>query len=200
MTFGLASRLFDNESGAELLNARAGQIYYFKDRRVSLDGSRDDETRSDVIAEVDLWPQSTLTITTRLVYDPQQSEFIDRDFSINYSDNGLAANLGYYFTDDVLEQAQVSLAYPLNERWEMVAKLHQSLKFDEPVENLLGISYESCCWGLKILAGQTGDEDNDFAETDNSIYFEFTFKGLSQAGDDIDSQLFDAIPGYRPAF
>ena len=200
VTFGLASRLFDDESGAELLNARAGQIHYFKDRRVSLDGSRDEESRSDVIAEVDLWPQSTLSITTRLVYDPQQSEFIDRDFSIYYSDNGLAANLGYYFTEDELEQAQVSLAYPVNERWEVVAKLHHSLKFSEPVENLLGISYQSCCWGLKILAGQTGDDTNDFAETDNSIYFEFTFKGLSQAGDDIDNQLSDAIPGYRAAF
>ena len=73
-------------------------------------------------------------------------------------------------------------------------------RFDEPVENLLGISYESCCWGIKILAGQTGEDTEDFAETDNSIYFEFTFKGLSQAGDDIDAQLFDAIPGYRPAF
>ncbi|MDC1287292.1 LPS assembly protein LptD [Gammaproteobacteria bacterium] len=200
VTFGLASQIFDNQSGAQLLNARAGQIYYLKDRRVSLDGSRDEESRSDVIAEVDLWPQSSLTITTRLVYDPQQSEWIDRDFSINYSDNGLAANLGYYFTEDELEQALVSLAYPINERWGMVAKLHHSLKFDEPVENLLGISYESCCWGLKILAGQTGDDDLDFAETDNSIYFEFTFKGLSQAGEDIDGQLFDAIPGYRPAF
>jgi hypothetical protein len=64
----------------------------------------------------------------------------------------------------------------------------------------LGISYESCCWGLKILAGQTGDENDDFAETDSSIYFEFTFKGLSQAGDDIDNALFRAIPGYRSAF
>ena len=64
----------------------------------------------------------------------------------------------------------------------------------------MGISYESCCWGFKMLAGQTGDETEDFAETENSIYLEFTFKGLGQAGQDIDSQLFSAIPGYRPSF
>jgi hypothetical protein len=45
-----------------------------------------------------------------------------------------------------------------------------------------------------MLAGQTGDETEDFAETENSIYFEFTFKGLGQAGQDIDSQLFNSIP------
>ena len=205
VTFGLASRIFDNDSGDQLLNARVGQTFYFKDREVSLNGRIDEETRSDVIAEIDLWPASTLRLSARLVYDPdqsdpEQSDFTDRDLSVNYSNQGLAANFGYYFTQNNLEQAQVSLAYPINERWEIVAKLHHSLKFDEPVDNLLGISYESCCWGLKILAGQTGDEDEDFAETDNGIYFEFTFKGLSQAGNDIDNQLFNTIPGYRPAF
>ena len=119
---------------------------------------------------------------------------------MSYSDNGLAANLGYYFSEDEIEQALVSMAYPVNERWTLIAKIHRSLKFEEPVENLLGISYESCCWGLKILAGQIGDEDEDFAEPDNSIYFEITLKGLSQVGQDIDQQLSDAIPGYKPGF
>jgi len=213
MTFGLASRIFDNDSGARLLNARVGQILYFQDREVSLDGKTEDETRSDVIAEIDFWPASTLTLSARLVYDPDQSnpdksEFIDRDLSISYSDQGFAANLGYYFTEDqnedqnedTLEQVLVSLAYPINERWEIAAKIQHSLTFNKTVENLLGISYESCCWGFKMLAGQTGDDTEDFAETENSIYFEFTFKGLGQAGQDIDSQLFEAIPGYRPAF
>ena len=205
VTFGLASQTFDNDSGDQLLNARVGQIFYFQDREVSLNGTIDEETRSDVIAEIDLWPASTLSLSARLVYDPDQSDseqsaFTDRDLSVNYSNQALAANFGYYFTENNLEQALVSLAYPINERWDMVAKIHQSLKFSEPVENLLGISYQSCCWGLKILAGQTGDDKTDFAVTDNSIYFEFTFKGLSRAGQDIDSQLFRAIPGYRPAF
>jgi LPS-assembly protein len=74
------------------------------------------------------------------------------------------------------------------------------MRFDEIVENMLGINYESCCWGLKILAGQSGDELEDFAETDNRIYFELTLKGLSKAGRDIDAQLREAIPGYDPTF
>ena len=65
---------------------------------------------------------------------------------------------------------------------------------------MIGLNYESCCWGLKILAGQTGDESDDFAETDESIYVEFTLKGLSAAGQDIDAQLQESIPGYRAAF
>jgi LPS-assembly protein len=181
---------------------RIGQIYYFKDRRVTLNGEPEDNTASisDIIAQVDYRPASTITLGTRLVFDPQQDHFVDRDLSISYSENGIAANLGYYYTENNLEQALVSLAYPLNERWQVVAKLQQSLNYNKPVENLLGINYQSCCWGLKILAGQTGDYRDDFANTQNSIYFEFTFKGLSQAGEDIDTRLSNAIPGYKPTF
>jgi LPS-assembly protein len=202
VTVGLASRLFNNASGAELLHARIGQIFYFKDRRVTLNGEpTDNETsKSDIIAEVDFRPISSTVLGTRLVYDPQKNEYVKRDLSLSYRDNGLAANLGYYYNQDDLEQALVSVAYPINERWEMVAKWNQSLQYNKPVENLLGLSYQSCCWGLKILAGQTGDYRDDFANTENSIFFEITFKGLSQAGEDIDTRLSNAIPGYRPPF
>ena len=200
VTLGLASRIYHSDSGDELMQLRAGRIFFFDDRRVSLDGSRDDASRSDVITELDLWPNSRTRLAARLVYHQAQSEINERDFSINYANQGLAANLGYYFKEEELEQALISLVYPINERWTVVAKAQHSLKFEKTVENLLGINYESCCWGLKILAGQSGDELEDFAETDNSIYFELTLKGLSKTGRDIDAQLREAIPGYDPTF
>ena len=200
VTLGLASRVYDNDSGAELMHLRIGQIFYLKDRRVSLDGSRDDATKSDVISELDIWPNPRTRISARLVYEQAGNEINDRDLSVNYADGGLAANLGYYFQQDELEQALISVVYPVSERWTLVAKIHRSLRFEQPVENLFGINYESCCWGLKILAGQSGDEDEEFAEIDNRIYFELTLKGLSSAGTDIDSQLDRSIPGYQSAF
>ncbi len=197
VTLGLASRIYNNDTGDELMNARVGQAFYFDDRRVSLDGSRDDASRSDTIAELDVSPNSSWKMSTRLVYNEEHSELSDKDLSVGYRNNGQAFNFGYFFTEDELEQGLISMAYPVNERWTVVAKYHYSLQYKEPVENLLGINYESCCWGLKILAGQIGKDTDNFAETTNSIYFEFTLKGLSKAGDDIDTQLFDAIPGYK---
>ena len=90
------------------------------------------------------------------------------------------------------------MAYPVNTQWTVVAKYHQSLLFDEPVENLLGLAYESCCWGIKILASETNDAD--FLITDRAIYLEFTFKGLSSAGQDVESRLNRSIPGYQAPF
>jgi LPS-assembly protein len=200
VTLGLTSRIYNDDSGDELMNARIGQTIYFEDRRVSLDGSRDEASRSDTIAELDLSPTSSWKISARLVYEEEEDKLSDKDLSVGYSNNGFAANLGYYFTRDELEQALVSIVYPVNERWTVVAKYHQSLQYNKTVENLLGINYESCCWGLKILASQTGESFDDFAESTNGIFFEITFKGLTQAGDDIDTQLDNAIPGYIPNF
>lgn len=200
VTLGIASRILDNQNGDELMQLRAGRIFYFKDRRVSLDGERETASKSDVISELDVWPNRRVRIAARLVYTEDDGDFDDRDLSVNYADNGYAANLGYYFDEDELEQALLSLVYPVNERWTVVAKAQRSLRFERTVENLLGFSYESCCWGLKILAGQSGDEDDDFADTDNSIYFELTLKGLSPVGQEIDSRLRRAIPGYQAEF
>ncbi len=122
----------------------------------------------------------------------------DKNLTIHYHKQGFAANIGYFFTDLELEQYLLSAAYPLNDRWTVVAKHHQSILFDEPVENLFGLSYESCCWGFKILASQTSDDN--FVEIDQAIYFELTLKGLSQVGQDIDTKLFNSIPGYQTQF
>ena len=200
VTLGLTSRIYNDDSGDELMNAHIGQTIFFEDRRVSLDGTRDDASRSDTIAELNISPNSSWLISSHLVYDEEESELRDKDMSVSYRKEGVAANLGYFYTEDELEQAMVSLAYPINERWTVVAKYHRSLQYNKPVENLVGINYESCCWGLKILAGQTGDDIDDFETTTNSIFMELTFKGLSQAGEDIDSQLIRAIPGYSPNF
>ncbi|NNE64296.1 MAG: hypothetical protein HKN34_09450, partial [Gammaproteobacteria bacterium] len=58
--------------------------------------------------------------------------------------------------------------------------------------------YESCCWGLKILASQVSDDD--FEETDRALFFELTLKGLTQAGKDVDAHLSNVVPGYQPRF
>jgi len=60
------------------------------------------------------------------------------------------------------------------------------------------MAYESCCWGIKILVSETNDAD--FLVTDQAIYFEITFKGLSRAGQDVEGKLKNSITGYQPTF
>lgn len=196
-TLAIGSRVLSTISGAELFNFTLGQIFYRQDRRVSLDNTTAVAPKSDLIMQMDITPNPNWRFSSKIAR-PQDNTPSDKNLSIQYQKRGFAANIGYFFTDQELEQYLVSAAYPLSDRWTIVAKHHQSLLFDEPVENLFGLSYESCCWGFKILASQTSDDD--FIETDNTIYFELTLKGLSQVGQDIDTKLINSIPGYQTQF
>ena len=198
VTFGIGSRILDNDSGAELLYARIGQIYYADDRRVTISGIAETSSKSNIIAETTINPNTFLSINTKLVYDQTTHEILQKEFSVNYRNNRYAANLEYFLNDTLLEQAAVSMVYPINPQWTLVAKYHRSILFDKPVENLFGVNYESCCWGIKILASKTSNDT--FTETDSAIFFELTLKGLGQAGRALDNQLTEAIPGYEPNF
>jgi len=196
-TLAIGSRIISTDSGTELFNFTLGQIYYRQDRQVSLDNTTAVDSKSNLILQLSITPNPNWRVSSKLVRQPDKT-LSEKNLSINYQDQGFAANIEYYFTDQELEQYLVSAAYPLNDRWSIVAKYHQSLLFDEPVENLFGLSYESCCWGFKILASQTSDDN--FIEIDNTIYFELTLKGLGQVGQNIDTRLRNSIPGYQAQF
>lgn len=198
VTLGIGSRIISTSNGDELVNLTLAQIHYQQDRRVSLDNTTAVSPKSSLIAQMILSPGSNWKITSKLVRQPETKKLSEKNLSINYKNQGFAANIEYFFTDGVLEQSLLSAVYPLNERWSIMAKYHQSQLFDMPVENLFGLSYESCCWGFKILASQTSDDS--FTETDQAIYFELTLKGLSQFGQDIDTKLSNSIPGYQSRF
>ncbi len=198
VTFGLGSHIYDSQSGDQLAYARLAQVFYADDRLVSLGNSVQQQSRSNLIAHLDITPSANLKIGSTLIYHHELEEFGERNLSINWAKNGIAANLGYYFENEELEQSLVSVAYPVSENWTVFAKYHESQLFDMPVENIFGLNYESCCWGLKMLVSEVSDDD--FTETENSLYFEFTLKGLTQGGDDVDSYLKGAIPGYQEEF
>jgi len=199
MAVGIGTRVLDNDSGAELLYSRIGQIFYANDRRVQISGNTAQTLpRSNIVSETKVKPNTYLSINTKLVYHQTTKEISEKTLSAHYLKKGFAANLEYFFDDTVLEQAAISMVYPINPRWTMVAKYSKSILFDEIDENLLGVNYESCCWGIKMLASQTSNDD--FTKTDNAVFIQLTLKGLGQSSQILDSQLANAIVGYNPNF
>ena len=199
ISLGIGTRFLDNDSGAELLYSRIGQIFYANDRRVQISGNKPQTLpNSNIITETTVNPNRNLSINTKLVYEQTTKEISEKTLSVHYLKDGFAANLEYFFDDTALEQAAISMVYPINPRWTMVAKYSESILFNKPDENLLGVNYESCCWGIKMLASQTSNDS--FTETDNAVFIELTLKGLGQSSQVLDSQLANAIVGYNPNF
>lgn len=198
VSLGLTTRLFEVAQGREILSASVGQSFYAKDRRVSLGSSIDDSDKSNLMSVIKYKPQPEWDIQLASVYDQQEKESLQTDISLRRYKNKQTFNLEYHFRRDKLEQSTLSFVYPHSNRWTSFFKRQYSIREDKPVQNLLGLAYESCCWGLKMLYEESSDKN--FEETDRVIFFQLTFKGLSSAGKDIDSVLEDGILGYQPVF
>ncbi len=198
LSFGLTTRLLEAESGNEFFSASIGQAFYADDRRVSLDNTVDERDRSNLITSLVYQPDPLWDFQITSVYDQEAKESAQTDVSLRRHDAPSAFNLEYRFRRDSLEQSTVSFVYPVSNNWTTFAKRQHSIREDKPVQNLLGFAYESCCWGLKLLFEESSD--NNFEETDRSVYFQLTLKGLSSAGKDINSLLEDGILGYQPKF
>ncbi len=198
ITLALSSRLLAFADGRELLSASLGQAFYARDRVVSLDGSIDDRDKSSLMTLIKFKPQPEWDIQLSSAYDQQEKESKQTDISLRRQLNRQLLNLEYHFVKDQLEQSTLSFVYPHSDKWTSFFKRQYSIRQDKPVQNLLGLAYESCCWGLNILYEESSD--SYFNETDRAVYFQLTFKGLSKAGKDIDSILEDGILGYQPNF
>jgi LPS-assembly protein len=197
LSLGITTRLLD-KSNLEFFSASVGQAYYAKERRVSINTQSDSREKSSLMTVINYRPEPSWTLQLSSVYDQLEKESTQTDIAIRRHTQTQAFNLEYHFRKDQLEQSTLSFVYPVTHNWTAFAKRQHSIKHDKPVENLIGLAYESCCWGFKVLYEESADLD--FLEVDRSINFQLTFKGLSDAGKDINSILENGILGYQAPF
>jgi LPS-assembly protein len=197
ISFGVTTRLIDAANGRERLTASLGQTRYQDPRLVTLpDAVPTDTDASDYVAEVGIgvrdawvldlgyqWNSETSTTArteTRVEFRPQA----DRLFGF-----------GYRYRRDALEQGDVSLVWPIAERWRIIGRYSYSFLDKERLEDFVGWEYEACCWRLRMVnrnyvSRRTG-------ESDNSISIQLELKGLSQRVTSPDELLDRGILGYR---
>ena len=85
LSLALTSRLLERDSGTEFLRASFGQIYYFRDRNVTLPGDAPD-TRgtSEFIAEVAATTRGGLSARTTLQWDPDDDRTEKAAIALRY--------------------------------------------------------------------------------------------------------------------
>jgi LPS-assembly protein len=196
VSLGVTSRLLDAAGGRQFLSATLGQSYYFEDPRVSLpDEPARDRSTSDIIAELELAAFKNWNARLGYQWDPDESVTEKSEVYLQYRPAGnRVVNAGYRFRNDLLEQFDVSAAWPLSPQWRAFGRWVYSLDEEKTLDQFLGFEYGSCCWALRIVtrrfvSSRTGD-------TDTSVGLQLELKGLSSVGVDSESFLRDAIRGY----
>lgn len=199
LSFGVTSRIHDLDNGQELVTATIGQARYLSEQGVILPGELPvGSDSSDYIAEVRFllyqnlnfdfghqWgveDRGTTRSEARIQYRPQANKIF---------------NIAYRFRRDSLEQGDVSLSWPLTENWNLVGRYNYSLRDREPLEELVGLEYQSCCWGLRLVSRRyLSTRDGTM---DNSFGLQLVLKGVSNVGSSADAMLERGILGYSAA-
>ncbi|MCP3871267.1 MAG: LPS assembly protein LptD [Gammaproteobacteria bacterium] len=200
LTAALTSRTFDNENGQELFRASIGQIYHFRDREVRLLPGQDPitESSSPFVAELSARLSPHWRTTGNIQWDPHESDngLEKASASIHYRDaRRRIFNLSYRFTDDLVDQTDVSARWPITSNVHGVGRWTYSLLHEETMMAFAGFEYDTCCWAARIIGQQLLTNINDPPQ--NSLFVQVELKGLTSIGNKLDDFLEEGILGYH---
>lgn len=180
LTAALATRFINQQNGQEAFMARVGQIYYFDDRKVQLKSSTavDTLSSSHIIAEM----KATLgdwNISSQAEWDSELKEKVSSSSQVAYQNKKFNFNIAHRFQLNTLETREIKTNWEINSRWKLNASQLYDIRGDHTIENLVGINYESCCWGLNLSSKERYISNS---QIDRGIYLELVLKGLGGFG------------------
>ncbi|CAM4316620.1 LPS-assembly protein LptD [Acinetobacter pragensis] len=208
-SLGLSYSLFD-EIGLERLKASVGQSYYFEDRRVTLNNTADEidhERHTGPVISLSSQLSERFRVSANGAW-MSNGDNAQRDVQMYYTgDQGNLYNLGYFNRrylpnrQDSYDQVVASFIQPVHNNWRLVGHAQYDIDNSVAREYLLGVNYESCCWGLSVYGrSYYNDLDNvndDSVKPKRAIMAEFTFKGLGGFNNKLSSLLETRVLGFN---
>jgi LPS-assembly protein len=197
VSVGMTSRLIDTASGRERVSVTFGQTRFREPRRVMLpDVAATDSRRSNYVAELFVGLSPNWNLDVGYQWNGESTETVRAETRFEYRPkDDRFFGIGYRMRKNLLEQGDLSMVWPVGNRWRVIGQYSYSLLEKEPLERLAGIEYEACCWRLRLtsrryIVRSTG-------ETDDTISIEFELKGLARRGATPEELLGRGILGYR---
>jgi len=197
LSIGVTSRLLDFADGREYLTATLGQALFLSDRNVTLpNGTSPLGGSSNLIAEVGMDFSRSWNADVGYQWDPDETRASKAEVRVQFrpDDDGIV-NLAYRFRRQELEQSDLSFAWPVSKRWNLVGRWNYSLEDDTTLERFAGVEYETCCWVARIVSRNFVNSRDGARDT--ALFTQIHFKGLASVGGRADLLLQDGILGYR---
>ncbi len=200
VTLGGTSRFFD-ENKEERFNIAVGQTYYLEPSRI--DENRDNRTEGSSsswaieanwkINELMRWrgsyqydPQlgQVSLANTGIEYNPTKNNVVQLNYryaSKEYINQNLTAEANRYNQD--IKQLGVQVGWELSDHWAIAGRYYQDLALKKPVEQYLGVQYNTCCWSVGVGARRyvtsRQNQKNDDIFYDHGIGVTFELRGFS---------------------
>jgi len=197
LSLAVTTRFIDDASGRQLLSARIGQIFYFRDRRVNVSGSSTDtSSNSDIVAGITANPTDALSASGELQWDTGEDNTGMSALRVQYHrDRKHILNLSHRFWRNSLEQIDFSAFWAIKNNWYVIGRWNRSLRDDINLEYLAGLEYHSCCWVVRLVKRAFVSDIN--SEINHALFLQLELKGLTGFGDNISELLETGILGYE---
>lgn len=209
LSLGLSYSLFD-EVGLERIRASLGQSFFFEDRRVILENPSDDfDTQSRTGPIISLASQLTenLNIGANAAW-MSNGDNAQRDLHLFYTGKqGNLYNVGYINRrhipnrQDHYDQVVASFIQPVYNNWRILGHAQYDLDNSVAREYLLGVNYESCCWGISVYGRSYYNDLDDVSDHNvkpkRAIMAELNLKGLGSFNNKLASLLENRILGFN---
>ena len=200
VTLGGTSRFFD-ENKEERFNIAVGQTYYLEPSRI--DENRDNRTEGSSsswaieanwkINDLMRWrggyqydPQlgQVSLANTGIEYNPTKNNVVQLNYryaSKEYINQNLTAEANRYNQD--IKQLGVQVGWELSDHWAIAGRYYQDLALKNPVEQYLGVQYNTCCWSVGVGARRyvtsRQNQKNDDIFYDHGVGVTFELRGFS---------------------
>ncbi|MGE8570485.1 MAG: LPS-assembly protein LptD [Acinetobacter amyesii] len=208
-SLGLSYSLFD-DVGLERLKASVGQSFYFEDRRVTLNNVSDKfdtERHTGPVVSISSQLSDSISVNANSAW-MANGDNAQRDIQMYYTGNkGNLYNVGYFYRKDIpnrqdsYDQAVASFIQPIHNNWRIIGHAQYDLDNSIAREYLLGVNYESCCWGVSVYGRSYYNDLDDVTSSDvkpkRAIMAEFTLKGLGGFNNKLTSLLENRVLGFN---
>ncbi|XOV87211.1 MAG: LPS-assembly protein LptD [Pseudomonadota bacterium] len=167
LSIGLTSKLLANRTGAQLVEASIGQIYYFEDRSVLFRAqSGDDPTRgqSPLFTRLRLNLSDSMSVSGSYEWEPDVNRSNRGTFSLKYAkDDRRLLNLSYIYNSPEVqatgpfvneEESDASIIWPIplvSDRLSGIGRWRYSWDRNQTVDAFWGVEYNDCCLKMRLV-------------------------------------------------
>jgi len=190
ITFGFNSSFYDFETGNNILNTGISQKFNFDNETLNIDGNFSNQREfSNLFLDLDYFANFS-KLESSIEFDPHNSKVVSSSYMLNLLSSPKKSFALNYVKDDN-ETVGLNAVYPISENVHLFGALSKELGSSITHKELMGFSYETCCWEFNV-AKFSGDGNN----SDNSLNFELVFKDLSSTSPKLKERIKSQIPNY----
>ena len=195
LSLALTTRMIDKDSGAERIAATIGQRYYFTDQKVVLPGGfASKNNSSDIIAALTARLSNQWNLDAFWQYNTDGSGIVRSNVLARYNpEPGKLLNAGYRYTQDFLEQINLSGQWSLSRGWYGIGRFNYSIREKTLIESLAGLEYDAGCWQARAVMQRV---ETATADANYGLFFQLELGGLASIGSNPLNLLRRDIPGY----